>query len=233
MFCMNCGKEIKGNDKFCPYCGGALKQNEANQPLNVTDKKKNKNSIFKKWWFWVGIIAVIIFAFALIGKDSNKNEVIEKLQKFTTVEKTDNIYYFNFDSNWSIKYTDVNEAVDFEERKVYDCFAEYFGVTSFDNEGNFTYDLDENEIRMYVDYESAEGSISIINYSIDDDKFSVMKDANKYNAADDFVEYIKKYGLVETMQRDIAEFENILKDNGLSIEQITDLKYKDIAACIK
>ena len=26
MYCQNCGSEISGNEKFCPECGGALKQ---------------------------------------------------------------------------------------------------------------------------------------------------------------------------------------------------------------
>ena len=28
MYCKKCGKEIKGKEKFCPYCGEKIENNE-------------------------------------------------------------------------------------------------------------------------------------------------------------------------------------------------------------
>ena len=44
--CKSCGSAIAKNEKICPNCGS-----------------KNKQPIYKKWWFWA-IVAVIVITIA-------------------------------------------------------------------------------------------------------------------------------------------------------------------------
>lgn len=85
MFCPNCGKEIADDLKFCPECGAALTKDEPeNVPQNqepqqsvpprqndsapVTDNQqkpeKQKKPVYKKVWFWILIVIVLIFIIA-------------------------------------------------------------------------------------------------------------------------------------------------------------------------
>lgn len=50
--CKVCGQEMANNSKSCPYCGA-----------------KNKRPIYKKWWFWV-IVVFIVIGTASSGNDS-------------------------------------------------------------------------------------------------------------------------------------------------------------------
>lgn len=43
MFCKNCGKEIKGNEKFCPYCGQAVDEIRETEKRVDIDNKNIKN----------------------------------------------------------------------------------------------------------------------------------------------------------------------------------------------
>lgn len=54
--CKICSKEIASNAKSCPGCGS-----------------KNKKAIYKKWWFW--IIALIIVIGTIGGEDSNDSNL--------------------------------------------------------------------------------------------------------------------------------------------------------------
>lgn len=52
MFCKNCGKEIKNNVKFCPYCGkdtgvGSL-EDEPSMDEDIETKNKKSNKQGKK-----------------------------------------------------------------------------------------------------------------------------------------------------------------------------------------
>lgn len=49
-FCKNCGTQLDNNMKVCPQCG--------------TKNTGAKRPIYKKWWFWVIIVAIIL---AVIG----------------------------------------------------------------------------------------------------------------------------------------------------------------------
>lgn len=52
--CSVCGAEMASNAKACPKCGA-----------------KNKKPIYKKWWFWVIIAAIILGIIGNIGGDSS------------------------------------------------------------------------------------------------------------------------------------------------------------------
>lgn len=51
--CKVCGSDIAKSAKVCPVCGA-----------------KRKNSILRKWWFWV---IIILLSFGLFAKDGNNN----------------------------------------------------------------------------------------------------------------------------------------------------------------
>lgn len=92
-FCTNCGSKIEGNLKFCTNCGEKFntKSNDAKSTKAVrleSDSKekvnikqvsfkkgnivKNKiteklNPMIKKWYFWAGILAVIVIIVAIFS----------------------------------------------------------------------------------------------------------------------------------------------------------------------
>lgn len=234
MFCKNCGKEIKDEAEFCPYCGEKIRQMKENKNI-VTPNKKTKKLMLKKGWLWLGVIAIVLVTVIFGGehfkkeyKKDNKDEIIKKLQQFTFVAQRQDGYHFFYNDSWDIKYTKENEMVDIMEEDVYDFFQSYTGEGYFANAGHFIYDLNENAIRMYFKYKTDKGTLSLINYDIDDDEFMVMMDEEKYEASDELISFIKKHGIIDTMKDDIEEFKNTLKSNGLTVQQVTDLRYKDI-----
>lgn len=59
MFCKKCGKEIKEEDKFCPYCGQDIEK-----PVVENKTKANKKSSNFGWGllgFLIPIVGLILF----------------------------------------------------------------------------------------------------------------------------------------------------------------------------
>lgn len=60
MFCKKCGKEIKEEDKFCPYCG-----QDVSKPVEEEIKKEVKKSESAVGWgflgFFIPIAGLILF----------------------------------------------------------------------------------------------------------------------------------------------------------------------------
>ena len=163
------------------------------------------------------------------GSSFDSKAVIEKLQQFMSVQKDGDKYVFDDGAGCTIEYTDVNEALVFYEPAVYDCFSAAFGLEDIGNDGEFAYDLDEGEVRMYFDnVELEDGDLSIISYNLDKNEFTVNMNGKRYYASDELVDYINEYGLVDIMQIDIAAFKEDLKTNGLTFGDIANLKYNAI-----
>lgn len=148
---------------------------------------------------------ILIIVVLVVSSGDSNDETIQKLQNFAKLEKRENKYIFTTGDIWAINYVDVNEFVEFKN----------------------------NEARIYVDYEHSEGKLSLINYNIDKDKFTVMLDGERYEAADEFSSYLKDCGIIEAMKANLEVFKNELIDHGLSIEQVTHLNYKDIVDYFK
>ena len=186
---------------------------------------KKKNEILRKWWFWAAVIifagAVIVFAI----NDISAEETVEKLQKFTYIDTTDERCTFSYEDSWNLIYTTENEFVEFYEPEVTDCFTGCFGTYDFGNDGTFTYDLDENEIRIYFDYETVDGNLSILNYNIDDEELTLRIDGDIYEPAEEFEDYIDEYGLINVLEGRIDQFESNLEANGLSLDDVRDVSY--------
>ncbi|MEG2045137.1 MAG: hypothetical protein RR088_04000 [Clostridia bacterium] len=72
MKCVNCGKEYDGY--FCPYCETPNDEEKVYKDAEYTPHEPTK--LFKKWWFWLVILASLI-AFVLtiytINKEQAKN----------------------------------------------------------------------------------------------------------------------------------------------------------------
>ena len=66
--CKACGNEIAKSAKSCPHCGA-----------------KNKKPIFKKWWFWVIVVAV--FVSAVSGEDEGTEKTTASEESIVRVEE--------------------------------------------------------------------------------------------------------------------------------------------------
>lgn len=78
-FCTNCGAGIQEGVKFCPECGTPTSDvsTQASQAFEVAppienimpgeSNSKKKKSIFRRWWFWVLALIVLISAFGRLG----------------------------------------------------------------------------------------------------------------------------------------------------------------------
>lgn len=167
------------------------------------------------------------------GNNSNKSDkIISKLEEFTTMESDNESYSFQFSNveaggklidGWILIYTDSNEFVRFADMAV----DKYFdGIAK--NTNSFSYDLDKNEVRIYFDSGVTDG-VEIINYNLDTDEFIINKNGEKYYPSDDFLSFVDENDFLREIKKDIRNFESILNDNDLSLEDISSLRYDDIA----
>lgn len=90
MFCKNCGKEIKGSEKFCPYCGqtvekkvseaengktsSAIRTETKSEERNLSSKQEKAKS--KKWVFIIPLLIIVIavIAFCVLNNASDNEE---------------------------------------------------------------------------------------------------------------------------------------------------------------
>lgn len=230
MYCQNCGKEISDDNKFCPYCGTAFEAEESVDDVKEPIKKQGKNLVkYLKNPKILGIATafiVLIVIFTLIG-NHDADKIVQKLLAFTYAENVGDRYTFESDT-WKLVYTDQKKYVEFTESTVLDCVAYIFGTYNVGNNGVFYYDLDDNDVRIYIDVNTVEGHFTIINYDLEKEEFQLMVDGERMGVTKEFEEAIDRYVLLEIMQADIKQFKLELKDYNLSTEQIEQIDYKDI-----
>ena len=94
--CPECKKKISDQCENCPHCGYPIKANVSNDATNNTNNptSTNKNSLFKRAWFWA-VIAVIVIAAAITVTLLLNREVDPKLDANGNpvfVELTDVVY---------------------------------------------------------------------------------------------------------------------------------------------
>ena len=87
MFCKQCGKEVKEDWNTCPNCGAPLNRGASGaagpeqQKAQVSSvkpkeaKEKIKKPIFKRVWFWILVVVIVFFVFAMMGGSDEKNEI--------------------------------------------------------------------------------------------------------------------------------------------------------------
>ena len=252
MFCRKCGKEVQEDWTICPNCGNPINQNttssmsEHKTPQNTMTSGKKKEKKKKP----IGKIIIALFAIIVIGRifagmsggndsdngDASDNmdskETIEKLKKFTTMTKDGDVYIFSNGENWEIHYTTGNEFVVITEPEVLDCFSLAFNSSEIGNSGTFTYDLDENEARMYFDYDSEadDKKISTINYDIENNQYTALADGERYDISEDLQNHLDEYKLSDIIKKDVESFKEDLENQGLTINDVERLTYDDIVS---
>lgn len=227
MFCENCGREIKEESKFCPYCGCEMKnKNLNNRKVNNTETECQTNKKKSKIPFVVGIGVLIILIVILIPKEDKKAEqTIDKLQDFTYMTKDDGTYKFEYGDEWELGYSTINEWVNFYDNGVCDCLFYSLETDEFGNEGRFAYDFSDNEFRVYVDYQDNKGKLTIISYLPDDDKFVLMEDGKEYEASEEFEQDLRDSGLIEIFEYDLDIFKRELQENRTYFDEVKKLSY--------
>lgn len=236
-FCSKCGKEVNEEWTACPYCGGSLKDEADIQNVHIPVKKKKS----KKGWIISGYVAVAVVGAAIWGIDdsetkapqNNEQGVIEALHTFTTLYQGDEKYCFlDNEEEWVLTYTSENEFVAFENDTVIECFTDAFGEDCFSegsaSEFGFSYDLSEDEARIYFDVEIDDGNLSIINYNFDRQEFECMVDLKKWEVSDTFMDFVEEYGLVQSMESDIIHFKETLARHDLTINDLFEVRYKTL-----
>ena len=245
MFCKFCGIEIKGSEKFCPNCGKNVKSEENemtnNQNAsgssydyanNITSKGQNTKS--KKKRIFIIVIAVVVVlgvfvAVRLMKANKEAQNTINTLCQFTDEIKSDDSYSFNYKHMWEIKYVEENEFVSFYDADAGYYVASALGGSDIENDGTFTYDFSDNDFRIYLDYETPSGELTIINYSVDDDEFTLMIDGERRNPTKEFDQKLRENGLIEDIfNDDLDKFEQNLQENGLSLGDVSSVSYNDV-----
>lgn len=239
MFCEKCGKEVQEEWAVCPQCGTFLKEEIPVAQNNVAKKEK------PKVWMWViiGIIAVSILGALAFGIDDSETnpssfaeeDIFDKLQTFTTLYKGEDKYYFlDNGDDWALTYTSENEFVSFENDAVVQCFTDAFGEDCF-AEGvvsdlGFSYDISDNEARIYLDVDIEDGHLTIVSYSLLDQEYELMIDGEKWTTTDTFTDYVKEYGLAESIEQDVNEFKEQLQQYGLTVNDLLNVKFDTLEA---
>lgn len=245
MFCKYCGREIKGSEKFCPNCGKNVKSEENemtnNQNAsgssydyanNITTKGQKTKS--KKKRIFIIVIAVVVVlgtfvAVRLMKANKEAQNTINTLCQFTDEIKSDDSYSFNYKHMWEITYVEDNEFVSFYDADAGYYVASALGGSDIENDGTFTYDFSDNDFRIYLDYETPSGELTIINYSVDDDEFTLMIDGERRNPTKEFDQKLRENGLIEDIfYDDLDKFEQSLQEKGLLLGDVSSVSYDDV-----
>lgn len=245
MFCKYCGREIKGSEKFCPNCGKNVKSEENeminNQKMegssydyanNITTKGQKTKSKRKRIFIIVIAVVVVLGTFVavrLMKANKEAQNTINTLCQFTDEIKSDDSYSFNYKHMWEITYVEDNEFVSFYDADAGDYVASALGGSDIENDGTFTYDFSDNDFRIYLDYETPSGELTIINYSVDDDEFTLMIDGERRNPTKEFDQKLRENGLIEDIFYDnLDKFEQSLQEKGLLLGDVSSVSYDDV-----
>lgn len=152
LFCKNCGKEIDDKTVICPSCGAQV--------------GKKKESIFRRWWFWlvVGIIAVAVIASTagsddndLSGENTGNNPSVNVS---ITEPSTEGLI-----GDYIVKIKEFRVTDDFERSKI--LVVTYSFTNNSDESKAFLYTFDDALFQNGVELSDVYSS-----YGIDDYDFS-------------------------------------------------------------
>ena len=145
---------------------------------------------------------------------------INTLCQFTDEIKSDDSYSFNYKHMWEITYVEDNEFVSFYDADAGDYVASALGGSDIENDGTFTYDFSDNDFRIYLDYETPSGELTIINYSVD---------GERRNPTKEFDQKLRENGLIEDIFYDnLDKFEQSLQEKGLLLGDVSSVSYDDV-----
>lgn len=284
MFCKNCGKKIRENNKWCPYCGANLSEQKETDKKMVIQKESEvekeeenpevveaeerdkysgkievgyqkedseasrtgsnnfewngpKEGSSKFFSLWISLLSIIvictIFGSFIEGISSPETiKILEKLLSFTSIEQTDHNeldnYKFHYNDDWYLQYNTQVEVVRISSDETFNCFAEIFGTDSYGNDGSFCYDFTKNSIRVYMDYETTDEHVSIVEYYRDSKEYAVYTGEGKYSASSEFEDALNTGGFPAITTNAINSFQNDLEIHGLSMEDVASLNYESI-----
>lgn len=235
MFCEKCGKEVQEEWVICPQCGSSLKE-ETTPLLKSKEVKKKKNKV----WLWVvlGMLVLLILGSLTTGTDDSETKIssldeqhiLDKLQTFTTVYKGEDRYDFlENGGKWTLTYTSENEFVSFKNNTVIECFTDALGEGCFSESSvsnlGFSYDLSDNEARIYFDVDIKDGHLTIVSYSLSDQEYEIMLDGEKWSTTDVFMDYVEEYRLAESIEQDVKEFKDLLQQYEITVDDLLKVKY--------
>ena len=168
-------------------------------------------------------------AVRLMKANKEAQNTINTLCQFTDEIKSDDSYSFNYKHMWEITYVEDNEFVSFYDADAGDYVASALGGSDIENDGTFTYDFSDNDFRIYLDYETPSGELTIINYSVDDDEFTLMIDGERRNPTKEFDQKLRENGLIEDIFYDnLDKFEQSLQEKGLLLGDVSSVSYDDV-----
>ena len=152
MICDNCGKQVRDEADFCPFCGNALKKKGETVNLDKIEKKHGKSGK----GILLGIIGICVCVMAILtiknvytaysNKPENKfkrtaNEFVEYLST-GDYEKAEKIIYFPYAVGGSFQK--------FAEENLKDCKLEKTkeGYTLISDKDSYKLSYDESENRL-------------------------------------------------------------------------------------
>lgn len=170
MYCKNCGKQLEDGVKFCSDCGtptgnpvmkatpaASPVQEPTAQPARREAPKKKKKSIFKRWWFWAIVIAVLFVSCVDSEPAGPEQPVMSESEYKATCEEIDfDTLARNPESYAGNLYTFTGEVLQVVE---YSSYIEMrVDVTPVLLDGEVMY----YEDTIYMIYHPAEGESKIL-----------------------------------------------------------------------
>lgn len=179
-------------------------------------------------------LAIMFLTFA--GCTDNSEEILNKLNSFTTINNEGEKYEFSFlnefeignKDGWVISYTKENTAVIFYDASIKSIFTDIFGENCFYSYDTdyVAYDFDENEFHVYLNEEVTD--FSSITYNLNDEEFTGIHDGKHYYLSTEFLNYLDDSYYVALVRNEIDAFKTDLEKHNLTIDDVANLNYSDI-----
>lgn len=94
MYCRKCGKELQDDWNICPNCGAKVQGDEKTAgAVSEEAHERPGKKIWRKWQFWLGIIALLIVIAAVVvivlaGVKEKKPTTVSNQEKIIEQEET-------------------------------------------------------------------------------------------------------------------------------------------------
>ncbi len=166
------------------------------------------------------------------SNNEKEENTINSLKSFTDYSKESDVVSFEYRDNsdsfkWILKYTTENEFVIIRDDRIVELFTELDGIDSLNGDSELTYDLSENEARVYFDEDLA--GISILSYNLDSEEYTVNQDGDRYEISQEFLNFLENKKFDKLIKEDLNSFEDSLEENNLLLEDISILKFNNFS----
>ena len=246
-YCVQCGEAL------IKYDNNNIQSENTSQNAALSDEEydfRSRPYRSSKPWAWIIIISLIAIAgiyyiynviYNAVNNVESDKKIVETLQTFTVMDKVDGnkdekspAYVFKSSNGWTLKYTEANKYVIFTDSRAYKRLEDWFQIEQ--SRGfyffgyTFVYDLNENAVRMedHINLNTEKGHITSISYDMDSKEFIVRTDEKDWTVTNESEDYMFAKKLVHIFEEDIQLFTNELNTNKLSIDDVKNLKYKNI-----